>query len=152
MNNTLSDSQSQTNEVQVQKTAFRIGAGMLFVSAGHGIISSIIFLILNGRKNLGWENIVISIINIFIGVMLWQGSAQTAVRWAIIFVLYGVYHLVLGDSYNFIVDITFGGSLMLLLTGKPSKVGTITSIVIFVVVYLGLLCLGFTSYFILGIR
>jgi len=42
--------------------------------------------------------------------------------------------------------------LMLLLTGKPSKVGTITSIVIFVVVYLGLLCLGFTSYFILGIR
>lgn len=152
MNNAFPDLQPQSKGDQVVKTPFRIGAAMLFVSAIHGIFSSVLFLILNGWKSLGFENIVISIINIVIGVMLWQGSVQAAVRWAVITILYSVYRLFLGDSCNFIVDIAFGGSLILLLAGKPSKVRTIASIVVFVVVYLGLLCLGFTSYFILGVR
>jgi hypothetical protein len=155
MNNTFPDSESQTEENQALKTSFRIAAGMLFVSAGPGIISSIIFLMLNGWKNLGLENIVISIINIAIGVTLWQtleGSSRNAVRWAFILVLYGIYELISGNSYAFILNIAFSGSLILLLTGKPSKARTITSVIIFIVVYLGLLCLGFTSYFLLGVR
>ena len=151
MNDTLPDTKSKIEEHQALKTSFRIGAGMLFVSAGLGIISSIIFSMLNGWKNLGLENVVISIINIAVGVMLWQGSVKTAIRWAIVFILYGIYQLVSGNSYAFILDIAFSGSLILLLTGKSSKVRTITAVTIFVVVYLGLYCLGFTTFF-LGIR
>ena len=152
MNNTLPDLQSQTNEVQVKQTIFRIGAGMLFVSAASDIIGAIFYGILNGWQSLGYENIVILIINIFVGVMLWQGSVQTALRWAFVLILYGIYQLVSGNSYAFILDIAFSGSLFLLLTGKPSKTRIITAIAVFLVVYLGLTCLGFTSYFILGVR
>ena len=152
MNNILPALQPQTNEVQAKQTTFRIGAGMLFVSATSDTIGAIFCGILNGWQSLGYENIVILIINIFVGVMLWQGSVQTALRWAFVLILYGIYQLVSGNSYAFILDIAFSGSLFLLLTGKPSKTRIITAIAVFLVAYSGLTCLGFTSYFILGVR
>jgi len=155
MNDTLPELQADTSENKALKTTRRIGAGMFIVSAVHGIISSIIFLMINGRESLSISTIVFSIFNLIIGVGLWQASEQAiqyAIPWCVVLVFYSIYDLVSGNSYAFILDIAFSGSLILLLAGKPSKVRMITSAFIYIVVYLGLLCLGFTSYFILGVR
>ena len=152
MNNTLSDSQPQIKAEQSKRTSLRIAAGMFFLSAITNLIGVIFYAASNGWQNLGNESVVILVINMLIGVVLLLGSARYALGWAFIFVLYGIYQLISGNSYAFILDIAFSSSLILLLIGKPSKARMITAVAVFVVVYLGLTCLGFTSYFILGVR
>lgn len=152
MNNALPDSQPQIKADPSKLVSLRIAAGMLFVSAIADITGMVFYATLNGWQSLGREKIVILIINILIGVVLWLGSARYALGWAIIFIFYGIYQLVSGNSYAFILGIAFSASLILLLVGKPSRARIITAILIFVVVHLGLTCLGFTSYFILGVR
>ena len=152
MNNTLPDSQPQIKASQSKFTPLRIAAGMLFVSAITNLIGVFFYAASNGWQNLGYENVIILTINILIGVMLLLGSARYALGWTFIFIMYGMYQLISGNSYAFILDIALSSSLILLLIGKPSKVRMITAVAVFVVVYLGLTCLGFTSFYILGVR
>jgi hypothetical protein len=152
MNNTLPDSQPQIKADKSKLTSLRIAAGMFFASAITNLLGVVFYAASNGWQSLGYENVVILIINILIGVVLLLGSARYALGWAFLFILYGIYQLISGNSYAFILDIAFSSSLILVLIGKPSKVRMITAVAVFVVVYLGLRCLGFTSYFILGVR
>jgi hypothetical protein len=64
--------------------------------------------------------------------------------------LFGVGALVRGDYFSLITQAAFSGSLILLLAGTPSKARTISAAAVFVVFYLGAICLLFALSF-LGI-
>jgi hypothetical protein len=130
------------------KTAFRIGAGILFVNALLGIIFLIISLISGDSGGLNFDTFVQPIVDIIIGVNLWQLNAQSQRRtllWAAIgLVIFGGQALVSGDYLGLILQAAFDGSLILLLAGTPSKVRTIAAVLVFAIGYLGLICLGLT--------
>ena len=128
------------------KTPFRIGAGILFVNALLGIIFLIISLISGGLGSLNFDAYVQPIIDILIGVNLWQLNPQSQRRtllWAAFgLIIFGGQALVSGDYLSLILQVAFDGSLILLLAGTPSKARTISAVVVFVLGYLGLMCLA----------
>jgi len=149
----IEENASKVQDTQALKTPFRIGAGILFVNALIGTVILIIRLISGGLDNLGFDNFVQPIIDILIGVNLWQlnkGSQRPLVWWAVIgLVIFGGQSLFTGDYFGLIIQTAFDGSLILLLAGTPSKVRTTIAVIIFAVGYLGLICLGL-AFLILG--
>ncbi|HEX9386247.1 MAG TPA: hypothetical protein VF918_08000 [Anaerolineales bacterium] len=133
------------------KVPLRIGAGMLFVNALLGAIFVIILLTAGGTTELSGGDFMAPIVDVIIGVNLWlvkESWKRYTVWWALIgLVIFGVGALVTGDYITLIIQLSFSGSLILLLAGRPSKVRTIVAASIFVVAYLGLVCLVFTLSF-----
>ena len=144
-------SAAKAQATEALKTPLRIGAGMLFVNALIGALFLIIILISGDATGLAGGDFVAPIVNIVIGVNLWQLKEQWqryTVWWAVIgLVIFGIGALAQGDYFGLITQVGFSGSLILLLAGTPSKVRTISSVVIYLVVYLGMLCLLFTLSF-----
>ena len=144
-------SAAKAQAAEALKTPLRIGAGMLFVNALIGALFLIIILISGDATGLAGGDFVAPIVNIVIGVNLWQLKEQWqryTVWWAVIgLVIFGIGALAQGDYFGLITQVGFSGSLILLLAGTPSKVRTISSVVIYLVVYLGMLCLLFTLSF-----
>ena len=129
------------------KVPLRIGAGMLFVNALLSAFFLILILMTGDTSGLAADDYIAPFVNLIIGVNLWQVKEQWkryTVWWALIgLVIFGGGALVSGDYFSLITQLAFSGSLILLLAGKPSKVRTIVATLIFVVAYLGLLCLVF---------
>ena len=127
------------------KVPLRIGAGMLFVNAVLSAFFLILILVTGDTTGLAADDYIAPFVNVIIGVNLWQVKEQWkryTVWWALIgLVIFGGGALVSGDYFSLITQLAFSGSLILLLAGKPSKVRTIVATLIFVVAYLGLLCL-----------
>ena len=127
------------------KVPLRIGAGMLFVNAVLSAFFLILILVTGDTTGLAADDYIAPFVNVIIGVNLWQVKEQWkryTVWWALIgLVIFGGGALISGDYFSLITQLSFSGSLILLLTGKPSKVRTIVATLIFVVAYLGLLCL-----------
>ena len=146
----IEESTSKAQATEALKTPLRIGAGMLFVNAVLGVISLII-LISGGGTDLAGGDFIAPIVNLIIGVNLWQIKKQWqkyTVWWAALgLVLFGGGALITGDYFSLITQIGFSGSIILLLAGSPSKVRTISAVVIYLVMYLGMLCLLFTLSF-----
>jgi len=72
----------------------------------------------------------------------WQ---KYTVWWAALgLVIFGGVALASGDFFTLITQLGFSGSLILLLAGTPTKVRTVSAIAIYLVLYLGVICLLFT--------
>jgi hypothetical protein len=142
---------AKAQATEALKTPLRIGAGMLFVNALIGALFLIIILTSGDATGLAGGDFIAPIVNIVIGVNLWQLKEQWpryTVWWAVIgLVIFGIGALAQGDYFGLITQLGFSGSLILLLAGTPSKARTISAVVIYLVVYLGMLCLLFTLSF-----
>ena len=141
----LDESVSKTQASEALRTPFRVGAGMLFINAVIGVIILILVLTSGGGTGLAGSDFISPIVNLIFGVNLWQVKKQWqkyTVWWAVLgLVLFGGGALVSGDYFSLITQTGFSGSLILLLAGTPSKARTITAVIIYLVAYLGLLCL-----------
>lgn len=144
----LEDVAAEVKKAEALKTPLRIGAGMLFVNALIGAIFLILILISGGGADLASGDFIAPIVNLIIGVNLWQVKPQWqkyTVWWAVLgLVLFGGGALVTGDVFSLITQLGFSGSLILLLAGTPTKVRTVSAIAIYLVLYLGVICLLFT--------
>lgn len=138
-------------KVEDLKMPLRVGAGMLFVNAVLGVIFLIIVFSSGGGANLAGGDIVAPIVDIIIGVNLWQTKVnwqRYTVWWAALgLILFGLGAIVQRDYFSLISQAAFSGSLILLLAGTPSKGRTIAAAAIFVVFYLGSICLLFALSF-----
>jgi hypothetical protein len=147
----LEESTAEPQVAPALKTPLRIGAGMLFVNALISMGFLILILASGDTTGLGGGDFAAPIVNVVIGVNLWQVKEQWkryTVWWALIgLVLFGVGSLASGDYFGLIAQIGFSGSLILLLAGTPSNVRTTAAVVIYLVGYIGLLCLIFTLSF-----
>ena len=147
----IEDSTSEPQVNQVLKTALRIGAGMLFVNALISAGFLILILISGDTTGLSGGDFAAPIVNVVIGVNLWRTKAQWqryTVWWALIgLVIFGLGSLASGDYFSLISQLGFSGSLILLLAGTPTKVRTTVAVVIYLISYVGLLCLIFTLSF-----
>lgn len=127
------------------KLPLRIGAGMLFVNAALGALFLILILVTGDTTGLAAEDFVAPLVNLIIGINLWQVKEswkRNTVWWALIgLVIFGGGALISGDYFSLITQLSFSGSLILLLAGRPSQVRTIAATLIFVVAYIGVLCL-----------
>ena len=143
----IEESALKVQVTEALKTPFRIGAGMLFVNAVLGAIFLILILTSDGGTDLASGDFIAPIVNLIIGVNLWQVKKQWqkyTVWWAALgLVLFGGGALISGDFFSLLTQIGFSGSLILLLAGTPSKVRTYTAVGVFLVMYLGLICLIF---------
>jgi hypothetical protein len=131
------------------KIPLRIGAGILFTDVLLGIIILVVRLVSSGLTNLEFDDFVPPIIDIILGVNLWQlnaGSQRRTIWWAAIgLVILGGQALLSGDYFSLIIQTAFDGSLLLLLAGKPSKARTTVAVAVFAVGYLGVICLGLAA-------
>jgi hypothetical protein len=145
----------ESKDVQALKTPLRIGAGMLVINAILSVIFLFIIIASGGATGLAAGDIVSPIVDIVIAVNLWQLRGQWkryTVWWAGIgLVLFGLGAVAGGDYFSLIIQIGFSGSLILLLAGTPSKARTATSVAVFLVLYLGAICLLFGLSFLGGI-
>jgi len=142
--------EADTAELQKKealKTPLRIGAGMLLVNAVINVIFLIIIISVGGAADMEGSDIISPIADVVIAINLWQLKEQwkrNTVWWAVIgLVIFGLGALVSSDYFGFIIQVGFSGSLILLLAGTPSKARTITAVAVFLVVYLGAICLIF---------
>lgn len=144
----------QGKKVEELKLPLRVGAGMLFVNAVLGVIFLIIILATGGGGSLASGDIIAPVVNLIIGANLWQLKVnwQTYTVWwaAIGLILFGFAAFTSGDYFSMITQASFSGSLILLLVGTPSKLRTIAAVAVFLIFYLGLICLLFGLSF-LGI-
>jgi hypothetical protein len=147
----LEDVAAEVKKAEALKTPLRIGAGMLFVNAVIGAIFLILILNSGSGAGLGGGDFIAPFVNLIIGVNLWQVKQQWqkyTVWWAALgLVLFGGGALVTGDFFSLITQIAFSGSLILLLAGAPTKVRTISAVAIYLVLYVGTICLLFTLSF-----
>lgn len=138
---------SKVQALEALKTPLRVGAAMVLISALVDVIVLIILFSSGGGSDLGSGEIISPIVDVIIAVNLWQLNVnwqKYTVWWATLgLVLFGGVYLVSGDFVSLFIQIGYSGSLILLLAGTPSKVRTYASVGLFVVMYLGLICLIF---------
>jgi hypothetical protein len=149
----VNDAMSKPQADPELKVPLRIGAGMLFVNAILGALFLVIFLVSGNTTGLSANDYIGPFVDVIIGVNLWLVKEQWkryTVWWALIaLVIFGGGALISGDYLGLIIQLGFSGALILLLAGKPSKVRTTVATLIFVVAYVGLICLIF-ALFLLG--
>ena len=147
----VEDVAAEVKKAEALKTPLRIGAGMLFLNAVVGAIFLILIFVSGGGADLAGGDLIAPIVDLIIGVNLWQVKPQWqkyTVWWAALgLIIFGGIALVNGDFFSLITQLGFSGSLIVLLAGTPTKVRTIASVAIYLVLYLGMLCLLFTLSF-----
>lgn len=148
----LEENAAEAKKIEELKTPLRVGAGMLIVNAALSVIFLIIIISTGGGSSLEAGDIISPIVDIVIAVNLWQIKPQWqkyTVWWSVLgLVLFGGVALVSGDFFSLITQIGFSGSLILLLAGTPTKARTIAASAVFLIMYLGMICLLFTLSFI----
>lgn len=144
----IEETASSAQAIEALKLPFRVGAGMLFINAALGALFLALVLISGGFGDLASGDFIAPIVNLLIGVNLWQLKQQWqkyTIWWAALgLVLFGGMALVSGDYFGLLTQVGFSGALILLLAGTPSKARTIAAVAVFLVLYLGLICLLFT--------
>ena len=144
----LEDVAVEIKKEEALKTPLRVGAGMLFVNAVIGVLFLILIFSSGGGADLAGGDLVAPIVNLIIGVNLWQVKPQWqkyTVWWAALgLVIFGGVALASGDFFTLITQLGFSGSLIVLLAGTPTKARTIAAVAIYLVLYLGMICLLFT--------
>ena len=147
----LEDVAAEVKKEEALKTPLRVGAGMLFVNAVIGALFLILIFNSGGGADLAGGDLVAPIVNLIIGVNLWQVKPQWqkyTVWWAALgLVIFGGVALATGDFFTLITQLGFSGSLITLLAGTPTKARTIAAVAIYLVLYLGMICLLFTLSF-----
>ena len=143
----LEDVAAEVKKTEALKTPLRIGAGMLFVDAVIGSIFLILILISGGGADLASGDFIAPLVSLIVGVNLWQVKPQWqkyTVWWAALgLVIFGGSALVTGDFFTLITQLAFSASMIVLLAGTPTKARTITAVAIYLVLYLGMICLLF---------
>jgi len=143
----LEDNLAEGKKIEELKTPLRVGAGMLFINAVLGAFFLILVLTSGGESDLASGDLIAPIVNIIIGINLWQIKQQWqkyTVWWSVLgLVLFGGSALISGDFFGLIIQIGFSGSLILLLAGTPTKARTIAAVAVYLGLYLGMICLLF---------
>jgi hypothetical protein len=147
----LQESIPETKNVPELKTPLRIGTGMLVVNAVLNTLFLVLIFLSGDPSSINGGDIVAPIADIIIAVNLWQLKEQWkryTVWWAVIgVVIFGIGSIVAGDYFSLIIQLGFSGSLILLLAGTPSKARTVAAVAVFLVLYLGVICLLFALSF-----
>ena len=147
----LEDVAVEIKKEEALKMPLRVGAGMMFVNAVIGVLFLILIFSSGGGADLAGGDLVAPIVNLIIGVNLWQVKPQWqkyTVWWAALgLVIFGGVALASGDFFTLITQLGFSGSLIVLLAGTPTKARTIAAVAIYLVLYLGMICLLFTLSF-----
>ena len=147
----LEDNIAEGKKIEEIKTSLRVGAGMLFINAVLGAFFLLLVLTSGGGSDLASGDFIAPIVNIIFGINLWQIKQQWqkyTVWWSVLgLVLFGGGALISGDFFGLIIQIGFSGSLILLLAGTPTKARTIAASAVFLIMYLGMICLLFTLSF-----
>lgn len=145
---------SKAQKAQALRNPLRIGAVMLFVNAAMGVFLWLLVLGVGNASDLGVGGFIGPIVNVVIGVNLWQGKEQWqryTVWWAGIgLVLFGAIALAAGDFVGLIAQLAFSGALILLLAGTPSRGRTLASVIVYVVGYIGFVFAFLALSFIAG--
>lgn len=143
----------EENAQQVQKTEglkvpLRVATGMLVINALLNTLFLVLIFVWGDPSTVGGRDIVGPIADVVIAVNLWQlkeAWKRYTVWWAVLgLVLFGLGSLISADYFSLIIQVGFSGALILLLAGTPSKAKTISSIAVFLVLYLGAVCLLLT--------
>jgi hypothetical protein len=147
----LEEAAAEEKKFEALKTPLRIGAGMVFLNAVLGAFFLVLILISGGGTDLGSGDLIAPIVSVIIGVNLWNIKKQWqvyAVWWAALgLVFFGAGALISGDYFSLIAQLGFSGSLILLLAGTPTKARTIAAVAIYLLLYVGMICLLFTLSF-----
>ena len=147
----LEDVAAEVKKEEALRTPLRVGAGMLFVNAVIGAILLILIFSSGGGADLAGGDLIAPLVSLIIGVNLWQVKPQWqkyTLWWAALgLVIFGGIALATGDFFTLITQLGFSGSLIVLLAGTPTKARTIAAVAIYLVLYLGMICLLFTLSF-----
>jgi hypothetical protein len=147
----LEEAAAEEKKFEALKTPLRIGAGMVFLNAVLGAFFLVLILISGGGTDLGSGDFIAPIVSVIIGVNLWNIKKQWqvyAVWWAALgLFFFGGGALISGDYFGLLAQLGFSGSLILLLAGTPTKARTIVAVAIYLLLYVGMICLLFTLSF-----
>ncbi len=146
---------SEIQQREALRNSLRIGAVMLFVHVALSVFLLLLVMAAGNVDALGTGDFIGPIVSAIIGVNLWRGKEQWqryTVWWAIIgLVLFGVISLAAGDYVGLIAQLSFSGSLILLLAGVPSRGRVIVSVIVYVVGYIGFVLVFLALAFIAGL-
>ena len=147
----LQEDDTEKKVLEGLKTPLRLGAGMLIINALLNTLFLILIFTSGDSSNIGGGDIISPIVDIVIAVNLWQLKEpwkRYTVWWAALgLVIFGLGSIAIGDYFSLLTQVGFSGSLILLLAGSPSKVRTIAAVAVYLVMYLGMICLIFTFSF-----
>jgi len=148
----LQEDDTEKKAVEGLKVPLRLGAGMLIINALLNTLFLILIFSSGDSSGIGGGDIVSPIIDIVIAFNLWQLKLpwqRYTVWWAALgLILFGGVALINSDYFGLITQLGFSGALILLLAGIPSKVRTISAVAVYLILYLGMLCLLFILSFI----
>lgn len=151
-------------EVKEKRIAFRVGAVFLFVNIGLALLLNALVLVISVTQGEGLTSpnscfsVIPIIIDLVIGINLWRGRGQQWASWAVIravlgMIVFGLMYLSQGAISDFLAQVAFCSSLILILTGKGRRAKMWVAIGIYVA-YLGIvfvsLIVAFLSPFFVG--
>lgn len=131
-------------EISEKRLALRVGAGFLFANIGLGLLLIAIVLLTSIAAGGGFASSMLCVsivpiaIDMAIGINLWRGRGQQWAAWAVLraavgMIVFSLIYLSQGAFLDFLAQISFCGSLILVLTGKGKRVKTWVAIAIYVV-------------------
>jgi hypothetical protein len=148
---------TEIQQKEALRGPLRVGAIILFVHAALSVFLLVLILVAGNADALGAAEFIGPIVSMIIGVNLWRRKEQWqryTVWWAVIgLVLFGSVALIAGDYVSLIAQLSFSGSLILLLAGKgiPSQGRVIASIIVYAVGYIGVVLVFLALAFVAGL-
>ncbi len=144
------------------RLALQVGSVFLFANIGLAILLAALVAIIGGGQAAGeflmGEGGCLAgslIIDLIIGVSLWQGRPQyrrlAILRAVLGFIIFGVGALAKGGFLELITQAAFCGSIILVLTGRSNHTRTWVAIGIYAIGYLGLVTLQFLIAIVAGL-
>jgi hypothetical protein len=138
----LSGAVAAVERVQSLRTPQRVGAIMLIVNTGIGLLTLLLVVVGGETQSIDRGMLIGPIVSLVIGINLWRARPkwqQYTVIWAILgLVVGGVSALLNGSVLDLLMQLAFSGSLLLLLVGTASRGRMIASVVLYALGYVGL--------------
>jgi hypothetical protein len=138
----LSGAAADVERVQSLRTPQRVGAIMLIVNTGIGLLTLLVLLAAGETQSVDRSMVIGPIVSLVIGINLWRARPkwqQYTVVWAILGLVFGgISALISGSILDLLMQVAFSGSLLLLLVGTASRGRVIASIALYAVAYVGL--------------
>lgn len=134
----------QQTQAEAWKLPMRVGAGLLIADT---LVIVLLWLINLAGGNFGefllWGLVHIGV-DIYLAVTLLQfkdTGRRATIWWAVLGLLLGALNAFASNSWlDLLIQVSFSGSLLILLLGKPSKIRAGLAVGIFALGYLGTFC------------
>ena len=118
-----------------KRLALRVGAGFLFINTGLMALLAVLIVLAGG--SVSPSNLIAAVVDVIIGINLWRGRGNQWQGWAIAraalgLLVFGLTSLLQGAFLQFLGQVAFCGSLILVLTGESKRNRTWASIALYV--------------------